>query len=65
MGYAVIYGLMNLGAFWNKAFATFLATTTNNAATALRSHPGTKAVLAVSGALGRLISPFHLVVENL
>jgi len=52
--------VMDLGAFWNQALAAFLATTANDVAPALGSHPGTEAVLAFSSALGWLVSPFHL-----
>lgn len=52
--------VVDFRAFWNKAFASLLTTTTDNIATAFGSHPRTKSVLTFSGALGRLISPFHL-----
>jgi hypothetical protein len=52
--------VVDFGTFWNQALAAFLTPTTNDIAPTLCTHPGTEAVLAFSGALGRLESPFHL-----
>lgn len=52
--------VVDLCSFWNQALATFLTTSTNNAAAAMGFHPSTESVLTFSGALGRLESPFHL-----
>jgi hypothetical protein len=50
---------MNFNAFREQAFPSTLATAGQSRAAAFRFHAGAKSVLALTGALGRLISAFH------
>jgi hypothetical protein len=44
---------------WQQPLPTALATSRESGSSAFGFHPGTKTVLTLSSALGRLISSFH------
>ena len=49
---------LNLDAFWNKAFAAFLAAAAKDITSGFGGHAGTKSELIFAGALGWLIGAF-------
>lgn len=54
---------VNFYPLWHESLATLLPTAADNVATRLGGHAGTEPVLILTGALRRLISPFHRFVE--
>jgi hypothetical protein len=54
-----VSGVMIFSSNWQQPFPTALAPSSEASSSAFSLHPGTKTVLALSRALGRLISSFH------
>jgi hypothetical protein len=51
---------VNLRTLGNETLAALLAAAANDVATGLGGHAGTEPMLVLAGALGGLVSPFHL-----
>jgi hypothetical protein len=52
--------VVNLGTLGDEALAALLTAATNDIAAGLGGHAGAEPVLVLAGALGGLVSPFHL-----